>query len=708
MAVILIRVVTVCILGAIAVAAYRQRRRGGSIATWWLFLAFSLLALVSAALALLPDEIDSGGVELGRRLVLAVLPLFPYFLFRFTAVLTPPPRWFDWVATGLTTTVVCSTLLIGGARLTDAPRPAWYVIALLSQWTVLSIFTAVQLWRVGRSEPTIARRRIRTLSVATIGLTIALLLSGAVAGSGIIGLMVRIIPLASAVLFLLALAPPPQMRAIWRRPEEERLRPAVEKLMAATSTHEVTEVLLPQVASLLGGRGAALIHPDGTEVASHGVAEATGGTTQGRVDVVDLSVGRLAVFTSPYTPLFGRDEFELLRSLAALAELALERCKEHRIAETLQRSLLPQELPAVPGVRLDARYVPGGAGAVGGDWYDVIPLPDGRVGLVIGDVMGHGIGAAALMGHLRSALRAYAIDGDPPATVLNRLDALMEHSGISELATVLYLILDTDTSTVRFASAGHLLPVLHRTGHPPIFVNGGLGPPLGIWREAPAAASTTLPCDATLVLFTDGLIERRGESITQGIDRMAAAMHDASGTSKLSDHLIMRLLPAGFGDDDAAMLLLEVVGAADIRASGPMQADITLSANPTSVSEARVFVVGTLEQWALREEIEVAELLTSEIVTNAVVHARTPIRLVLDLAAGLLRVGVSDGADASPSLRRSGPTEESGRGLMLVDALATRWGIDRDDGGKQVWFEVLVSPQEASPSVVAAAVQSSY
>jgi len=688
---VLLRGLTILALGAVTVAAYRQLQRRGSRATWWVFIAFLLLTAESAALALLPDESTTGVVQLLRHITLAFLPLFPYCLFRFTAVLTPPRRWLELLASVLTGVAVAATLLMTG-RITGTPLANWHVLVLTLQWTLLSGATSWRLWRAGRHEPTVARSRIRTLSVATIGLTIALLFASAVDGDGALSVVVRLIPLISALLFLLALAPPSQLRAIWRGPEQERLGVAVADLMSATSTREVVERLLPHVARLLGGRGAALILEDGTTAATHGAVPAPAEGHDGAVDVADLSVGSLVVYTSPYTPLFGRDEVELVRSLAHLAELAIERSKEHRIAETLQRSLLAQELPSVPGVSLETRYVPGGAGAVGGDWYDVIPLPDRRVGLVMGDVMGHGIGAATLMDRLRSALRAYAIDGDPPATVLTRLDALMERFAITELATVLYLVVHLDTAELQYAAAGHLLPMLHRPGQPAVVVDGGLGPPLGLWREAPAEASATLPGDATVVLFTDGLVERKGEAISDGLQRLAQALENApADTGALPDHLLSRLLPTGAGQDDVAMLLFRLNERAENRLNQTRRAQTTLDATPVSAKRARGFVVTALRRWGVGADLDVAQLLTSEIVTNAVLHGRTAVELVVAVSDDRLRVKVTDHGAGSPTVLDSPWTDESGRGLMLVDALAASWGVDRDEGSKGVWFEVPLS-----------------
>jgi len=691
----IIRLLTVAALTAVAVAAYRQRRGHSGRASRWIFLSFSLLAAITAILALLPNTADTPSVMAVRELVLASLPLFPYLLFRFTAALMPPARWIEWAAAALTANAVMSSLLTGGVAFGTGPRSTWYIIALLSQWTVLSVTTSVRLWKAGRDEPTVARRRIRTLSIAAIGLTIALLLAGAASENATAGLIIRLIALTSALLFLLALAPPPQLRAAWRRAEEDRLRLAIAELMAARTTAEVTAALLPCVATLLGGRGAALLTPDGDVLAAHGAVDLADPRERDWLNFVEMSSGRIAVFTSPYTPLFGREEFDLLRSLAHLAELALERSREYHIAETLQRSLLPQQLPPVPGFRVQARYLPGGEGAVGGDWYDVIALPDGRVGLVIGDVMGHGIGAAALMGHLRSALRAYALDGDPPERVLRRLDRFVQHLGATEMATVLYLVLDVAASTVSFASAGHPPPVLRCPGQRAVTLDRGVGPPLGVWEDTPPVTGVTLPPGASLVLFTDGLIERRGESITDGIERLQKALDEApAGVARLCDHLVAGLLPGGAPADDVAILAVELAGVdEESPGTAPVEASATFDAVPRSAGEARAFVARALADWERVDDSGTVALLTSEVVTNAVIHAKSAVRLTVRLSGHTVRVTVADEDGHVPGLRSAGWAEESGRGLMLVNALSGAWGVHATEHGKQVWFELPVPVQ---------------
>lgn len=689
-----IRALTVASFAAVAVAAYRQYRRDGGIASQWILLGFALLTVVSAALALLPDQADAGWTQVLRRVVLSVLPLFPYCLFRFTTALTPAHRWLVWSATGLTAAVVVSPLAVEGVALADGPDPAWYTVALLGQWTVLSAIASMRLWRAGREEPTVARRRMQTLSWATIGLTVTLLLAGA-AGTEAAAVMIRLLALTSALLFLVALAPPPLLRAAWRRPEEIRLRGAVAELMAATTAQEVIAALLPQVARLLGARSAALLAPDGTVLASHGASDTVDPDGHRRVELARLSSGRLSVITGPYTPLFGREEFELVRSLAEMAELAVERSREHRVAATLQQMLLPEELPSVSGLRVEARYQPGGSGAVGGDWYDLFPLSEGRVGLVIGDVMGHGVAAAALMAQLRSALRAYAVDGEPPSVVLGRLDRMMRHLGMSEIATVLYVVVDVRAATICFASAGHPPPLLHRHGEPASVVDGGLGPPLGIWEEAPDEASLALPPDATLVLYTDGLIERRGEDITEGLARLQKALAAAPGSPfGLCDYLLGELLPQGSGTDDVAILAIAPEGDRHAEPSPPTEATTLLTGEPSSAREARSFVTDMLTRWKMGDGTDTVQLLTSEVVTNAVVHARSAVRLSVRLVADSVRVTVSDNSSRLPTRLAADPLAENGRGLLLVDALSTRWAVEPHDQGKRIWFEVQVFPAE--------------
>lgn len=674
-----VQAATVPVLVAVAVVAFRQRRSHEGIPSLLVFLSFSVLAVVSAGVTVFAGEAVQ--MRVPRRVFLALLPLFAYLMFRFAAAVTPSSRWFRGLAVGLTAAAVASTLAVAATAARD--RPSWNVVLLLVQWSLLSVAAAAKLWRAGRGEPPIARHRIRTLSVALVGLTVALVLAG-VPETATLELVVRLFALASAILFLLALAPPAALRAAWRRRQEHRVHAAVVELMASTSAEQVHAVLLPHVANLLGGRGAALLDAEGHIASSHGPIESAGG----HVHLADLSSGRLVVHLSPFTPLFARDEFEVVRSLASLAEVALERLREHHVAEMLQRSLLPTEFPPLAGIGVEARYLPGGAGAVGGDWYDVITLPEGRIGVAIGDVMGHGIKAAILMGQMRNSLRAYAVDGDAPATVLARLDRLMRHLDRPELVTVLYAIIEPETLTLRFATAGHLTPIVAVPGASAVMVLGPAGPPLGTWDAEPPETKVSLPAAATIALFTDGLVERRDESISRGLERLRASL-DRHVFASAADRVIEDLLPNGERNDDAALLLIDLPPQRERGQARPcFEATTEFPAAMTSSAEARGFVSGALQLWGAEADADALLLLTSELVTNAVVHARTSLSLSLRSSDGCIRLTVTDENSRSVHPRRADATDEGGRGLMLVEALSSAWGVESHDSGKEVWCEL--------------------
>jgi len=257
---------------------------------------------------------------------------------------------------------------------------------------------------------------------------------------------------------------------------------------------------------------------------------------------------------------FSRDDSLLLQLVADRAALAIRAGiskQERAAAATLQRSLAPRRLPEIAGLELAGRYIPGLSGAVGGDWFDVFELPDGRVGVAIGDIAGHGLRAAVVMGRLRSALRAYALVSDDPASVLTRLDEMVCHFEPEEMATILYAVYDPVLQLITLSAAGHPGPVMAEPGTPatclPLHSDPPVGSGFGIERHTSTAY---LPAGASLYLFTDGVVERRGIDITTGIDRLCAAAtagppHEgcASITSELLDDE-----PA----DDFALLALHV------------------------------------------------------------------------------------------------------------------------------------------------------
>src|SRR4051812_15484673 len=263
---------------------------------------------------------------------------------------------------------------------------------------------------------------------------------------------------------------------------------------------------------------------------------------------------------------FTPHDVRLLALAADRLSQAIERTRvnerAHHIAETLQRALLPDRLPGVPGVALAARYLPGGPGTdVGGDWYDVIPAADGRVALVMGDVVGRGVAAASLMGQLRNAFRVYALDGKPPAAILDKVNVLLHQFEPGQMATAVHLEFDPRKERVCFAGAGHPPPIVRLADGTTEFLHGAPSAPLGVLPYTRYhQQDANLPAGATLLVYTDGLVDRPDSSLTTGLAGLLEAV--ASGPSDpdaLCEHVLSRLLPGGPPSDDIALLALQSV-----------------------------------------------------------------------------------------------------------------------------------------------------
>ena len=368
---------------------------------------------------------------------------------------------------------------------------------------------------------------------------------------------------------------------------------------------------------------------------------------------------------------FSVDDLALLRLAADRVALALMHARiyerEHRIAETLQRSLLPDRLPRPPGVEVAARYEPAAAEAeVGGDWYDVIPRPGGGVGLVMGDVAGKGLGAASMVGRLRSALRAYALEGHEPAHVVEQLNRLMwADGGEGQMTTLLYMVVDPGESQMQWVNAGHPAPLLVTAGGPPRFLEGGASVPLGVLPFASYEQTTAgMHPDSTVVLYTDGLIERPGEHLDDGMARLAERVGEATGDPEsLCDHLLATLLPEDGVTDDVAILALHNLPVPD-------RFRISFPAEPESLAPMR----SMLRRWLRHagcDDAEMVELVTAagEAATNAIEHAGGAAGLPFQVAGRLddrrlIELSVRDfGAWRLP---REG---DQGRGLSLIEAL---------------------------------------
>jgi PAS domain S-box-containing protein len=275
--------------------------------------------------------------------------------------------------------------------------------------------------------------------------------------------------------------------------------------------------------------------------------------------------------------LFVGEDGEPLRMVGTVQDFTDQKRaqREHRIAESLQRSLLPERLPQIPGILLAARYVPATEDMeVGGDWYDVVPLPNGNIGLAVGDVAGHGLRAAAIMGQLRMALRAYALEEDSPARVVGRLHHLSHRLDDPEMTTVIYGVYDPETSELRFASAGHLPPLVIDPGGRAAYLEADIEPPLGsvVYPEVSAENRHELVAGSTLMLFTDGLVEKRGASINEGLgalrERAAMNGHDLES---LCDSLLSQMVGDEVSDDVAilAMRPLSLAGEESVRLEVP-------------------------------------------------------------------------------------------------------------------------------------------
>ncbi|MFJ5778678.1 SpoIIE family protein phosphatase [Streptomyces sp. NPDC093094] len=365
--------------------------------------------------------------------------------------------------------------------------------------------------------------------------------------------------------------------------------------------------------------------------------------------------------------------------------------RQRETAVTLQRSLLPQELEQPDDLRIAATYQPGGTeAAVGGDWYDVITLGGGRTALVIGDVMGRGVRAAAVMGQLRTAVRAYARLDLPPHEVLQLLDGLATEIDANQIATCVYAIHDPNEGRLVYASAGHL-PILVRDESGTVQrADEPTGPPLGTGGWMHASGSVPLGPGATAVLYTDGLVERRDEDLDEGIAALEHALAGATGSPQvICDRLLRSAGVAADHDDDVAVLVLQQPARTGADGELFRNAALELLGGVEAAPRARAFASGVLTSWRFPTELhDLGVLAASELVANSLQHGTPPMRLRLRRTDRRLIIEVTDGDDHLPRRRRAEPGDESGRGIAIVATIASNWGCRRTPGGgKAVWCE---------------------
>ncbi|WP_437048253.1 ATP-binding SpoIIE family protein phosphatase [Streptomyces sp. enrichment culture] len=396
-------------------------------------------------------------------------------------------------------------------------------------------------------------------------------------------------------------------------------------------------------------------------------------------------------FGHPERGVFTERHERLVTGVAAQTAIALQNAQTYRqereAAAELQRHLLPA-LPQVDGIASTSRYLPAARDrGAGGDWVDLIPLPDGEVALVVGDVMGKGVKAAAVMGQVRTACRAYAQLGLAPTDVLEQLSVLVDDIAPGSIATCVYAVLDTRRDQLRAAVAGHLPPVWRDPEGDVRFLDGKIGPPLGVGRHRYAEQEVSLPPGSRLLLYTDGLVERRGRPIDDGLRQLRELLAGPVGEIEADCDSWLETLAGGQHDDDIAMLYLHRPE------DTSHQVAVARDYAPVSsaVPDARDLVSKAMHEWGLRHLANDMMLIADEMVANAVRHARTPLRVELRRAGERVVLEVTDSSPEEPRLIVSHPGEFGHRGIFLVDAIATRWGTRWIDGGKVVWAEVKTS-----------------
>ncbi|WP_030674769.1 SpoIIE family protein phosphatase [Streptomyces rimosus] len=472
-----------------------------------------------------------------------------------------------------------------------------------------------------------------------------------------------------------------------------------------------------------------------------------------------VSAGRtigawMAAFGTPVA--FTPDERAVLTTVARMLAQALARAGDQEsrreLTDGLQRSMMPTVQPDIPGMTVAARYVPTGGGLeVGGDWYDMITLPSGRIALVIGDVQGHDVRAAGLMGQLRIALRAYASEGHHPDAVLSRASRFL--SGINDtefggedprFATCLYIEVDPATGLLDIARAGHPDPTIRMADGTVLVRPTAGGLPLGIVPDTDYPTTRlVLEPGETMLVCTDGLIETGGHDLESGWARLrhvietygaedvngeatetlvTPALEDAAGLERLADALVQAVHgPSSYHttgpfvdrrEDDIAMLLLCReggscgVGSGGGAAHRPVRRTVLTvrQAEPERIAEARRQVRDVLHDWTDEDQVDSAVLMVSEMVTNVLMHTDGDALLVAEITGApghrRIRVDVADGSDELPHRRTPGELASSGRGLVLMELLAGAWGVDPRGDGKSTWFELYEDAADgAEPSL---------
>ncbi|MEU5345942.1 SpoIIE family protein phosphatase [Streptomyces sp. NPDC020766] len=412
------------------------------------------------------------------------------------------------------------------------------------------------------------------------------------------------------------------------------------------------------------------------------------------VRVGHLVMGVVNFWRSEKPEPFDAEELALAEELVARAAVSIDNARrytrEHTMAVTLQRSLLPRNLPEQSALDIAYRYLPAQAG-VGGDWFDVLPLSGARVALVVGDVVGHGLHAAATMGRLRTAVHNFSALDLPPDELLGLLDELVgridqdeaaeDSSAAITGATCLYAVYDPTSRKCTVARAGHPPPAVVSPDGSVELPDVPAGPPLGLGGLPFETAELTLEEGSRLVLYTDGLVEDRERDIDVGLELLRTALAGAGRSPEDTCQGVLNALLPDRPSDDIALIV------AGTRALGADRiAEWRVPSDPAAVGEVRASVTRQLTEWGLDDLSFATELMLSELVTNAIRYGTGPIRVRM-LRDRSLICEVFDGSNTSPHLRYAASTDEGGRGLFLVAQLAERWGTRYTPAGKVIWTE---------------------
>jgi hypothetical protein len=378
---------------------------------------------------------------------------------------------------------------------------------------------------------------------------------------------------------------------------------------------------------------------------------------------------------------------------------------ERAATTVLERSLLPGRLPRCRGLEFAAKYLTPEDRTVGGDWYDLFVLPSGELWVVTGDVAGHGLVAAVVMGRVRSALRAYSLVSDSPEAALELTDRKVLHFEMGTMVTVVCATSAPPYRTFRIASAGHLPPIVVAPDGPATLLELPVGEPLGVAPGIKRASMTVdLSDGAAMLLYTDGLVERRDELLDDSLERLRTRFRPDAPHVVCND-LLRTFVGSGQPSDDVAMVAIrrQTEAESDLAAPSPRSSSdsfVRYSAEfteePESVAAARHWVADVLAESDLSSLAETACLLTSELATNCLRHARSPFQVTVELEQSQLTIEVTDGSVELPV--KSGAVREDfgGKGILFVDSLATSWGSRLLPHGKVVFFTLEIPPTTRS------------